>query len=480
MKQLLKYLLPAVVVLLAAAACEDHRSDNLEEFQTMVYFRNGGEQSLTLYRTGEDGIYRVPVCKSGRNLQGEAVAEVIPFNEASLAIYNVKEETDYRLIPANLFQFVDGNGAALPDQSKVKLNFGPDDTFQVITLKLNTVEISALKEKDPDHDYVLGFQLFSEGNVSQDINLIILKPDIDIPSLSLLSPGVESHKYTSASPATQTYTNTVTLNMEENLWDFTCNLTTGDAAWLEEYNYNNAKNFELLPAGAFKLPQTQLSFSKGVLDATFDVQITREHMDMMKEYALPVILTSCSKPEFAIDPKKNVYILNVRLDPDQITLTADMVEVSANHEGDGTGAPALVDGDPLTYWHSPWSGAVNNADPTYGIYVDISLKSPLRAIVMSYRTRYQNANGVPTHVVVGVSNDKTNWTVIEGGDVATAEMAAASTNTLITLPPMKHSSTFKYIRFGIAESVAGNLCINYASSPAWTSLSELELYGTTD
>ena len=157
-----------------------------------------------------------------------------------------------------------------------------------------------------------------------------------------------------------------------------------------------------------------------------------------------------------------------------------MVEVSANQDGDGDGAPALVDGDPLTYWHSPWSGSVLNADPVYGIYVDISLKSPLKAIVLSYRTRYQNGNGIPTHIVVGVSNDKNKWEVIEGGDVATAEMAAATTNTVISLPAMKHGSTFKYIRFGIAESVAGDLRINYNSSPAWTSLAELELFGTTD
>lgn len=480
MKQFLKYMLPAAVALLAAAACEDHRSDNLEDFQTMVYFRNGGEQSLTLYRTGEDGTYRIPVCKSGRNLQGEASVEVIPFNEASMAIYNVQQETGYSLIPSSLFQFVDDNGSALPDQSKVKLEFGPEDAYKLVTIKLKTVEISALKEADPDRDYVLGFQLFSEGNVSQDINLIVLKPDIDIPSLALVSPGVESHKYTSASPAKQTYSNTVSLNMEENEWDFTCNIAPADAAWLTDYNYNNAKNYELLPKSAYNLPTTELHFTKGVLDASFDVEISREGMDMLKEYALPIILTSCSKPEFAIDQAKNAYILNVRMDPDQITLTADMVEVSANHEGDGTGAPALVDGDPTTYWHSPWSGSVKNADPTYGVYVDISLKSALKAIVLSYCTRAQNENGVPTHVVVGVSNDKTNWTVIEGGDVATDEMASAGRATWITLPPMKHSSTFKYIRLGIAESVAGDLRINYDSNPRWTALAEIELYGTTD
>ena len=98
MKKLLKYMLPAVLALLAATACEDHRSDYLEDFQTMVYFRNGGEQSITLYRTGEEGVYKIPVCKSGRNLSGTAEAEVIPFDDAAMAIYNIQQETDYRLV----------------------------------------------------------------------------------------------------------------------------------------------------------------------------------------------------------------------------------------------------------------------------------------------------------------------------------------------------------------------------------------------
>ena len=145
MKKLLKYMLPAVLALLAVAACEDHRSDYLEDFQTMVYFRNGGEQSLTLYRTGEEGVYSIPVCKSGRNLQGEATAEIIPFDEAAMALYNVQKEADYRLIPASLFKFVDEGGSPLSDQSKVKLNFGPDDAYKVVSIRMNTVEISQLK-----------------------------------------------------------------------------------------------------------------------------------------------------------------------------------------------------------------------------------------------------------------------------------------------------------------------------------------------
>src|SRR5690606_41572582 len=30
------------------------------------------------------------------------------------------------------------------------------------------------------------------------------------------------------------------------------------------------------------------------------------------------------------------------------------VSVSSNQEGDGGGGPALIDGDPNSFWHTPW------------------------------------------------------------------------------------------------------------------------------
>lgn len=482
MKTILKIsgiLLFAATALLAAS-CADHRNDNMEEFQTMVYFRNGGEQSLTLYRTGEDGFYRVPVCKSGRNLEGVANAVVMPFDEAQMASYNIKNETSYTLMPSNLFSFVDADRKALADQQKIQLSFDSDEAYELVYVSIKTVALSALMEANPDNEYVLGLQVFSDQNVSEGINYIILSPDIEIPMISLVSPGVEVHKYTSDSQMEETYTNTVSLNMDENLWDFDITIAAKDAAWLTEYNNANNKAFELLPANCYTIPVTTLHFAKGTLEVPFSVTVNRGNMDMMKEYALPVQVTACSKSEFSIKEDAKNFILNVRLDPDQITLTADMVEVSANQSGDGTGAPALVDGDRDTYWHSPWSGSITNADPVYGVYVDITLKTPLKAITFNYCTRTQNANGVPTHVVVGVSNDKTSWTVLDGGDVATEEMASAVGGQWISLPVMKHTSTFKYIRFGVAESVAGDLRVNYASSPKWTALSELQLFGTAN
>ena len=58
-----------------------------------------------------------------------------------------------------------------------------------------------LMEANPDNEYVLGMQVFADEPVSSDINLIVLKPEIQVPMLSLQTTGVEPHQYTSASPA---------------------------------------------------------------------------------------------------------------------------------------------------------------------------------------------------------------------------------------------------------------------------------------
>ena len=474
MKKLIQYIIPAAAVLLGAVACEDHRSDHMEDFQTMVYFRNGGEQDLTLFRTGEDGLYQIPVCKSGRNLSGTASAILLPFDQAQMAMYNITNETSYTLLPTNSYAFVDASRNALPSQEKITVNFGSDDAYQVLSLSVNTVAISELQELNPDAEYVMAFQLFSEERVSDNINCIILKPAVEIPRLSLLSPGVESHHYTGSSARSETYRNTVSLNMEANEWDFTVSLEVMDEEWLTAYNNANGTSYKLLPESMYTFEQTEIAFEAGQTEVPFDVTVTREGMTMLTEYALPIRMTACSKEEFELDGSADLYLLNLVLDPDQIPLDETMVSVSQSetYPSDAGGAPALVDGNIATYWHSPWSVSATG-DDTYGIYIDIKLKSPLKAIVLRYCTRSGNANGVPYAMRIGISNDGQNWT--ELGTVSTDAMTGAVAGQWISLPALTADTTFSYVRVGITESASGSLC---GANAAYTALSELELYGT--
>ena len=475
MKNLYKYLILAAAAVLALAACADHRSDYMEEFQTMVYFRNGGEQNITLFRTGENGFYKIPVCKSGRNLKGTTSATVMPFDEAQMIIYNTQTGSNFSLIPSNLYTFTDEKGKALSPQDRVELTFEEDDAYKVVCLSLKTVNISALKEANPDADYVIALQVFSEGKVSDDINLIILHPDIEVPQVSFLNTGIDTHNYTSASPVKETYRNTVSLNMDYNDWEFECTLAVADETWLAEFNTANGKNYTLMPAGSYSFVGDKgniVKFAKNQLEVSFEIEIDRSAMDMLKEYAVPVIIQSCSKTEFSINPKASAFVLNVRLDPDQITLTEDMLSVSSSHPGDGDGVPALIDDNLATYWHSVWSS--HTGDAIYGEYVDIALKSPLKAIVLRYCTRNGNTNGIPNDIIVWTkANDTADWVQI--GEEATEEMASAVSAQWISLSAMKSDTSFQYIRMSIVKSKSGDL---RGANASFTALSELQLYGT--
>ena len=179
-----------------------------------------------------------------------------------------------------------------------------------------------------------------------------------------------------------------------------------------------------------------------------------------------------------VDEEASTVLLNVRLDPDKIPLTEEMLSSPFTQSGDGKGLSTLVDGEVATvykdqgYWHSNW--ATSAGDEVYGHYIDIALNSPLSAIVLAYNVRGDNGNGAPTCIVVGVSVDGENFTQIGMVDSGLKGTAGDYNR----LPVFYSDVAFNYIRFGIASSKSGDIRQNVATeSKAYTSLSELELYG---
>ena len=52
-KYICYYLLLAVSLLFTQSACEDGKDEFLSDFSTILYFRDSGAISMTLYKTGE-------------------------------------------------------------------------------------------------------------------------------------------------------------------------------------------------------------------------------------------------------------------------------------------------------------------------------------------------------------------------------------------------------------------------------------------
>lgn len=216
------------------AGCEDNRKEYLDDYQTLVYFRNGGDQMLKLYRVGENTVYEIPVCKGGLDRKATGVVTVSAMEQSQLDMYNLENETRYRQLPDTCFRFL----------GETELAFASDEENKVIRVEILTDDVSTVQESDSENEYVLALQVRADRTISPDINLLILHLDIDIPKLSLGTTGLQSFSYTSESPNENPYENSVVLGLD-NLWDFTCGLGVRDQDWLDAYNAANGTDYVL-------------------------------------------------------------------------------------------------------------------------------------------------------------------------------------------------------------------------------------------
>ena len=57
--------------LLTQTACEDGKDEFLDDFSTILYFRNSGEIPVSVYNTGEDANYQVVINKRLRTQRSD-------------------------------------------------------------------------------------------------------------------------------------------------------------------------------------------------------------------------------------------------------------------------------------------------------------------------------------------------------------------------------------------------------------------------
>lgn len=452
-------------------SCEDNRTQYMDEFDSMVYFRNGGEQPLTLYTVGENPKYKIPICKSGTDLSLSAKVRIVPMDQQRMDIYNMANATGYVQMPEDCYEFL----------TETEFSFASLDPYQVAVVELKIDRIREVqRELEAGQRSVLALQVYSTSKVSYDINRLIIIPEIEVPVVSFSTKGVEEVFYTPDDAEVNEVSSRLVVNMSDSQieWNFDCTLEALGQEWLDEYNAQNDTDYNLLPENNFTLPEV-ISFQPGSASASFDISIDRRGWAPFESFALPLRLASCTKPELDID--ESVYIILGRLNPttERITLTVSQLSSPYTLASDGAGLSGLIDGDTEaqqngSYWHTIYSASYGLiGDPIYGYYVDIKLNSPLNVVKFSYMTRHNNSNGCPTLLRVGVSNDGSNWRLI--GEYASSQKAQKAWDYL---PVMYDFESFTYIRFGIPSSVGGDMTVQQATS-AFTALGELVLDGAT-
>lgn len=167
-----------------------------------------------------------------------------------------------------------------------------------------------------------------------------------------------------------------------------------------------------------------------------------------------------------------------------ISLNAGMITVNSDtsYGGvfyDGQGYTALVDNNLSTYWHSAYDSYPGDdydwadLDPTYGAYIDIALTSPIKTFQLQYTTRPDNGNNVPRAMVFAVSNNGSDWSIV---DTIEDESMNVGKGVTVLLPALVAENSFSYLRIGITKAGPG-LSDLTASQGGSTSIAEIVLLG---
>ena len=419
------------------SACEDNKTQFLSDYSTIFYFLNSGEQPLTIYKTGEDSKIPVIVNKGGSDLSSTGDISVRMLDAGQLAIYNAEHDTDYELLPAEVFQ--------LP--SSMNASFGSKDLYLGIEV---TYKTDLIWDLPSDKNYVLPLSLSSTDSVNVEKQLVFIKPSVELPYVSFSTSGYFPNFFSDEGATEVTLNLPVALNAP-NKWAFDCTVAI-DEQLLNEYNAENGVSYALLPTDAYTMSGAgKVSFTPNDQEVKLTMVVDRTKLSY-GNYVLPLRLESCSKDGFFIDMTKNICLFGVSYTPKAedllpVGLTASMLASNAVEPSEGSLAN-LLDANTATYFHSAWSVTVDEPH-----YLQINLQNPLVAFSFNYIGRATGGNGNPAAIELWTSENGITFGkigTIADENLPTGALAAYSSPIFVTKPA-------KAIRLVVPKNKANTL-----------------------
>lgn len=128
------------------------------------------------------------------------------------------------------------------------------------------------------------------------------------------------------------------------------------------------------------------------------------------------------------------------------------VAVSSNHVGDGGGGPALIDNDPTTFWHTPWS----EDRPKWPHYFTLTFTAPIDIAGIKLYNRHNNAADGPKDFKIQSSVDGVNFTDVS----STLMMVSGNGASAEFYLPQKINT--KYLRVFFLNGKGGKDFMNLA------------------
>lgn len=384
------YKLMIGALLLSAGAflsCDDGLEDNLTDNQ--VYLVSSGLQKFEIYKTGEPAAYSLAVYKSGA-IEAACTASVGLCSAQELEDYNVRHETDYKMMTESCYQLTSSS-----------VSFGADrkDVNRVIEIIFKPEAIEALGEGG----YVLPVKLTDASvGINPDKAMAILVPTVIEPMIYFKSSGNSLNLGLGA--ADLTHNLTVVFNAS-NAPDIVCNLEV-DADYLDIFNANAPVPFELLPESAYTLPAS-VTIVEDTKEVTARLALAVSALPI-GNYLLPVRLSS---RQFKVSEGGELYVL-------QLIVTNPVLDtrkwtISANTEEPAESAPngrvdAIIDGDVNTFWHSQWKGGWQD----WPHIIIIDMKDRSEVVSIDYYGRQSGGDANTKDIEFFISDDQSTWTSI--------------------------------------------------------------------
>lgn len=449
MKKINHITLSLLALLTLICGCEGSGNDEfLDDYASILYFKNSGLQEINIYKTGEETVFPIVINKTGSNKNAQANAIITIMDQSQLAIYNETNGTNYISFPNSCYTL-----------DNTSFHFDAKNENQIINVSLKTDDIDLL----PEADYVLPLVLTSTSKVNENKNTFLLKPKVFVPSVYFETTGYQENIISDDETDDIKVTIPITLPIE-NQWNFDCTVTVNKEL-LTDYNAENGTHYTLLPHEYYTI-KPKASFVSGENKANLSFTVKRDALTYGK-FVLPLQLTNCSMSTFVIDSEKNtcLYGFNYVPSKDKFTpVTLDDTTVTSNSPAAEGSISDMFDSALETYFHSVYDGSLGTAMH----YLQIKLPDSNNiGFYFEFTGRNNNTNGNPNDLLIKVSSDGTNYTNIDeikGGDENLVNKNSGVYQSNAILSPYQ----FKYIRLYNVKNNVGSEYFVYAEFKIWT------------
>ncbi|HLT86220.1 MAG TPA: discoidin domain-containing protein [Sphingobacterium sp.] len=120
--------------------------------------------------------------------------------------------------------------------------------------------------------------------------------------------------------------------------------------------------------------------------------------------------------------------------------------VSSQHPGDGIGGPGLIDGNPETYWHTPWGGEI----PAWPHIATITMNNEKLVTAIILANRHNNGSGAPKNFDVEVSTDGEHY------EHHQSFVNSSTTAGEVIVFPFNEAVSTRYLRIVFRSDINGN------------------------